>query len=66
VLLGVDPAWQKNGLGGALLKHVLSKLDEGRFAVYLETAESENLRFYRKHGFELQEHSALPDDPYLW
>ncbi len=66
VLLGVEPARQKNGIGSALLEYGLSKVDEGRFPVYLETAESENLRFYRKHGFEVREQSALPGGPELW
>lgn len=66
VLLGVEPARQKTGIGSALLQFGLSKVDEGRFPVYLETTESENLQFYRKFGFEVQEQSALPGGTELW
>jgi len=66
VLLGVEPDRQKNGIGSALLEYGLGIADEGRFPVYLETAEKKNLRFYCKHGFEVREQSALPGGPELW
>ena len=49
-----------------MLEYGLGIADEGSFPVYLETAESENLRFYHKHGFEVREQSALPGGPELW
>jgi GNAT superfamily N-acetyltransferase len=52
-LLGVDPAQQGGGLGGALLRHGLRRANtEGR-PCYLETFNESNLPFYTRHGFEV-------------
>jgi GNAT superfamily N-acetyltransferase len=49
--LGVDPVWQRQGLGSALVRQVVGAAPSG-LPVYLETAKSENLRFYARHGFD--------------
>ncbi len=51
--LGVEPARQRQGLGGALLASVLSRADSSDTACYLETFSERNVSYYRRHGFEL-------------
>jgi GNAT superfamily N-acetyltransferase len=52
-LLAVDPASQGQGIGAALLNFGLEITDDERMPVYLESSNSANLSFYRRHGFEL-------------
>jgi GNAT superfamily N-acetyltransferase len=52
-LLGVDPAQQGRGLGGALLGHGLKRAAAELRPCYLETFEERNGPFYLRHGFEL-------------
>jgi GNAT superfamily N-acetyltransferase len=49
--LGVDPIWQRRGLGSLLVAQVLNSATHG-LPVYLETAREANLAFYARHGFD--------------
>jgi len=52
-LIGVDPARQGKGLGGALMRHATEICDrEGRLA-YLESSNPKNIPLYERHGFEI-------------
>lgn len=67
VLLAVDPPWQGQGLGSALLARVLARADAGGFPTYLETTHASNLPFYQKHGFAVRAQATLPDGgAYVW
>jgi ribosomal protein S18 acetylase RimI-like enzyme len=62
-MLGVDPVQQRQGLGARLLQVGLARCDRDRRRVYLETARSDNVAFYERHGFKLQlvaEHAEFP------
>jgi GNAT superfamily N-acetyltransferase len=48
--LGVDPAFQRRGLGSALLEYGI-RCVRRKLPAYLETAREENVRFYAQHGF---------------
>jgi ribosomal protein S18 acetylase RimI-like enzyme len=63
--MGVDPAAQRMGLGGGLLKPVLEIADRDRVDCYLETAKRENVEYYARHGFEVENSSLqlVPDGP---
>ncbi|HEY6417513.1 MAG TPA: GNAT family N-acetyltransferase [Candidatus Binataceae bacterium] len=52
-LIGVEPAHQRRGLGGALMRPVLQRADAAQVACYLETENHRNVAFYVKQGFEL-------------
>jgi ribosomal protein S18 acetylase RimI-like enzyme len=52
-LLGVEPNRQRRGLGGALMRPVLERADQGHVACYLETENQRNVAFYQKQGFDL-------------
>ncbi|MDB5141056.1 MAG: GCN5-related N-acetyltransferase [Mucilaginibacter sp.] len=49
--IGVDPAFQRQGIGSSLLTEVLAFADKSRLPVYLETSALENLSWYEHFGF---------------
>jgi GNAT superfamily N-acetyltransferase len=66
-ILGVDPARQRQGIGGQLLAPVLERVDREGLPCYLETQKEENLAFYRRHGFEVRDTvRPVPSLPQLW
>lgn len=52
-LIGVDPAYQRQGLGSALLHHAVAVCDETRTLAYLESTSPASLSLYQRHGFEV-------------
>ena len=50
-ILGVDPAFQGQGIGSALLQPILDRADADGVACYLETVNAKNVPFYVAHGF---------------
>lgn len=50
--LAVAPAWQGQGIGSRLLGRLCDHLDRQRGLGYLETDLPENVRLYRRFGFE--------------
>ena len=57
-VLAVEPACQRQGIGGALLQPVLALADAAGQPCYLETHVESNVRFYQRHGFAVM--SAVP------
>jgi len=52
-LIGTLPECKGQGIGSALISHVLRKCDEENLPAYLENSKQDNLAFYRGHGFEV-------------
>lgn len=52
-LIGVDDAYQGQGLGSALLRHALAECDSDRLPAYLESSNPRNISLYQRHGFRL-------------
>jgi ribosomal protein S18 acetylase RimI-like enzyme len=50
-ILGVEPSRQRRGLGGALIRPVLERVDSEQLACYLETENQRSVAFYLKQGF---------------
>jgi GNAT superfamily N-acetyltransferase len=63
--MGVDPAAQRNGIGGQLLEPVFQIADRGQVDCCLETADRANVDFYERHGFVVENSSLqlVPDGP---
>jgi GNAT superfamily N-acetyltransferase len=52
-LLGVEPGSQRRGVGGALLRAWLARVDADGAPSYLETDRRANLDFYARAGYEV-------------
>jgi ribosomal protein S18 acetylase RimI-like enzyme len=59
-LLAVDPEHQGKGLAGALLRPMLSRLNNEKTACYLETQNLKNVSIYQHFGFELVHETHVP------
>ena len=66
VLLGVAPEHQGTGLGKALLRPVLEICDREGIGAYLETANIDDLGFYRNYGFDTRDEFDLSEGPHIW
>ena len=64
--LAVDPPAQRSGVGRALMARVLADADSAELPIYLETANPENLPYYRSFGFVETGCESLPRGAPLW
>ncbi len=62
-LIGVDPAKQGRGHGGALLRHVLERVDREGHVAYLESTNPANVSLYQRHGFAVVGTIQVDDAP---
>jgi ribosomal protein S18 acetylase RimI-like enzyme len=61
--IGVDPFYQRRGIGAALLQHQLRQCDEAGIQAYLESSNPANMSLYERHGFRSMgriEHGTSP------
>jgi GNAT superfamily N-acetyltransferase len=65
-LLGIDPRWQRRGVGSLVLEPVLRRCDEQGIPAYLETQKPENIIFYGRFGFTVKDEIRLPGAPPVW
>jgi ribosomal protein S18 acetylase RimI-like enzyme len=64
--MGVEPAWQRRGVGTALLRPVLDRCDGERVGAYLEASSPANRALYQRHGFRAIGEASLGGGPPLW
>lgn len=65
--LGTEPSRQGHGIGSALLRSVLSRVDEDGFPAYLESSKERNVSLYARFGFEvIDEHRSAVGGPPIW
>jgi len=62
-LLAVDPVYQGKGYGGALLRPMLSYIDEQGLPCYVETHSLKNVSLYQHFGFRVVQEIKLPHVP---
>jgi ribosomal protein S18 acetylase RimI-like enzyme len=66
MMLGVDPAYQGQGLGDALIQPVMGRAKSEGVPCYLETFKEANVRFYEKRGFRVCVTKTLDNGATLW
>ncbi|HEU4784866.1 MAG TPA: GNAT family N-acetyltransferase, partial [Ktedonobacterales bacterium] len=59
-ILGVEPACQGKGIGGALLRAGLAQADTAQMPCYLETMNGENVPLYEHFGFVVVGEGTIP------
>ena len=64
-LIGVDPAHQNKGVGGALLRHVTDRCDRDGVLAYLESSNPRNIPLYERHGFEILGRAQAGQSPVI-
>ncbi len=65
--MGVHPDHQRKGLGSAVLCPVLERCDAEGWPCLTETSSTDNVRFYRRLGFEVTAEVSMPDEgPTVW
>lgn len=65
--IGTDPQRQGRGVGSALLREVLERVDREGMPAYLESSKERNNAFYARHGFEVTGEIHTPGGgPTLW
>ena len=66
-VLGTDPAHWGEGVGSALVRHVLDDPAHPDEPAYLETETAANVPFYARHGFRVVGELDVPGGgPHLW
>jgi GNAT superfamily N-acetyltransferase len=67
LLLVVDPSAQRSGIGARLQEEGMASADKEGLDCYLETQKPENLVYYRRFGYDVdQELRPVKDGPPLW
>ena len=65
--IGALPSAQGQGVGSALIRHLLRRCDREQMPAYLENSREGNLDFYSGHGFEVQRRIQFTEDaPPIW
>jgi GNAT superfamily N-acetyltransferase len=62
-LIGIDPAYQRRGLGSALLQHGLAVCDRDQTLAYLESTSPASVPLYQRHGFEVIGEIVVSNSP---
>lgn len=58
--LGLKKTEQGRGVGSKMVQEVINRSNNEQLPIYLETSTEENLKFYKKHGFEV--YHVSPED----
>lgn len=64
--IGIDPAYQRRGLGSVLLARGLVRCDRDGLPAYLEASTPANRRLYERHGFEATGEIQAGSSPPMW
>lgn len=57
--IGVDPLYQRSGIGSRLLKEVIADAGAKGLPIYLETSTERNLPWYQRFGFRIYDELHL-------
>lgn len=62
-LIAVDPTHQGKGIGSALVKAALKRIDEEGLPAYLESSNPRNISLYERHGFAVTGETQVGSSP---
>lgn len=65
-LIGVDPRFQRRGLGSAMLAPMLAAFDRERATAYLEASSAESIPLYERHGFTITNEIQSGSSPTMY
>lgn len=65
-MLGISPAYQRQGIGSLLLQPILKQADSEGLSCYLETSTEGGVRFYQRLGFEVVRTGGLSEELKFW
>jgi ribosomal protein S18 acetylase RimI-like enzyme len=66
-MLGVDPVWQRQGIGEELMRPVFEEADRQGLTCYLEAPTAGNARYYERRGFQVLAETDIPDSTvHIW
>jgi GNAT superfamily N-acetyltransferase len=66
-MIAVTPARQGEGLGAALIRHVLERCDHEGLPAYLEASSERSTKLYERLGYEFTDSTLdLPDGPRMY
>lgn len=65
-MLGVGRAHQGSGVGSALIRPITDRCDAEGIPAYLETGKRENVSYYLRHGFAVQDEIRVAGGPPMW
>ncbi len=61
--IGVAPQRQGQGLGSALMRPMLERVDDEKRHCWLDTHHQQNVRLYERHGFGVARLAEVPGHP---
>lgn len=64
--IGVEPAYQRQGIASRLLRPMLARMDAAGLPCYLETENPANVAIYERYGFQVAAEDVVPDGPHIW
>ena len=64
--IGVEPAYQRQGVASRLLRPMLARMDAAGLPGYLETENPANISIYQRYGFQVVAEDAAPVGPQIW
>jgi len=64
--IGVEPAFQRQGIASRLLRPMLARMDTAGLPCYLETENPANVALYERYGFQVAYEDVAPDGPHIW
>lgn len=65
-IIGVDPFYQRKGLGSLLMAHALSRIDKEKKLSYLDATNPLSIPLYQRHGFELLGEIQIGSSPTVY
>jgi ribosomal protein S18 acetylase RimI-like enzyme len=66
-MLGVDPSWQRHGIGESLMQPVFAAAEREGHCCYLEAPTADNARYYERRGFRVVAETEVPESGvHLW